>query len=121
MMAKILLVDDEFDALSAYSLLLEFAGHEVSQAIDGDAALAALLTAPPPDIVVTDWMMPRMTGLELCERMRAERKLDGIKIVLASAAATPPDGQGKAFDVFVRKPIDLTELLGIVDRLCGPR
>jgi diguanylate cyclase (GGDEF)-like protein len=66
---RILVVDDEPTSLHLVRTLLERAGHQVVTAKNGHEALALAL-ADPPQMVVTDWMMPGMDGLELCKRLR---------------------------------------------------
>ena len=83
-MRTILLVDDEVDALDAFGLLLSFHDFEVVQALNGIEALEKARRSPP-DIVVTDWMMPRMDGVQLCERLRQDPQLACIPIVMVSA------------------------------------
>jgi diguanylate cyclase (GGDEF)-like protein len=67
---RILVVDDEPTSLHLVRALLERAGHQVVTAKNGQEALALAL-ADPPQMVVTDWMMPGMDGVELCKRLRS--------------------------------------------------
>jgi len=67
---RILVVDDEPTSLHLVRTLLERAGHQVVTARNGDEALARAL-ADPPQMVVTDWLMPGMDGVELCKRLRS--------------------------------------------------
>jgi diguanylate cyclase (GGDEF)-like protein len=67
---RILVVDDEPTSLHLVRALLERAGHQVVTARNGHEALASAL-ANPPQMVVTDWMMPGMDGVELCKRLRS--------------------------------------------------
>jgi circadian clock protein KaiC len=91
-MARILVVDDEADERFLLRRAFERAGHEVSDADDGAAALAIARNSPP-DLVVTDLMMPIMNGAELIRRLRSDPATAGIPIIastgdpyLASAA-----------------------------------
>lgn len=67
---RILLVDDDPTSLRIVRALLERSGHAVETARNGNEALAAALRSPP-QMVVTDWMMPEMDGVELCKRLRS--------------------------------------------------
>ena len=67
---RVLVVDDEPTSLHLVKALLERSGHEVVTARNGQEALAIAL-AEPPQMVVTDWLMPGMDGLELCKRLRS--------------------------------------------------
>lgn len=75
---KILIVDDSAAMRMIVKKTLRvagFEGHEVTEAEDGAKALAAI-QASPPDIVLSDWNMPNMTGIELLEKLSA----DGVKV-----------------------------------------
>ena len=85
-MARILVVDDEPDERFLLRRLFERAGHEVTEAADGAAALA-IARESLPDLVVTDMRMPVMDGAELIRRLRADPATAGIPI-LASTGDT---------------------------------
>jgi DNA-binding response OmpR family regulator len=68
-LATILLVDDAPNILGPLKLLVEREGYRVLTARDGEAALAAAIIESP-SLIVTDWMMPRIDGVELCRRLR---------------------------------------------------
>ena len=85
-MARILVVDDEPDERFLLRRLFERAGHEVTEAANGAAALA-IVRESPPDLVVTDMRMPVMDGVELIRRLRADPATAGIPI-LASTGDT---------------------------------
>ena len=87
-MSTILLVDDEPDLLELYTDVLEVMGYEVVQAHDGMEALEKA-RQQRPDLVVTDWMMPRLDGVELCGRLLQEPGLDGLPIILHSSRRAP--------------------------------
>jgi CheY-like chemotaxis protein len=87
-MSTILLVDDEKELLELYTEVLEMMDHRVLQAHDGAEALE-LAHARPPDLVVTDWMMPRMSGVELSEHLHQDETLRGIPIILHSSSSDP--------------------------------
>ena len=111
----ILVVDDEFDVLSVYTMLFEFVGFRVRTAADGMEALA-LARRELPDIVLSDYMMPMMDGAELCAALRGDPALRHIPIILSSAGIlagdTPPP-----CDAFFRKPIPFDTLLAEIKRL----
>lgn len=116
-MTTVLLVDDEPDTLSVYSMLLEMAGYRVLKALDGSQALKALETAMP-DVIVTDWMMPGINGQAFCEHLRQPGSAyAGIPILVASAAMEGPDGAQKLYDEFLRKPLLIDELIGGMERV----
>lgn len=87
-MSTILLVDDEPELLDLYAEVLELMDHRVLRAHDGREALD-IAQARRPDLVVTDWQMPRMTGMELCERLCQDAQLKDVPIIMHSTARNP--------------------------------
>lgn len=84
-MPHILVVDDEFLLAIMLTDILEDEGYEVDTVSNGEAALAAVRKRRP-DLVVTDFMMPMMTGLEFAEAVRADAALANLPIILVSGA-----------------------------------
>ena len=111
-MARILVVDDEPDQRFLLRRIFERAGHEVSDAGNGAAALAAVRESPP-DLVVTDMMMPVMGGAELIRRLRGEPATAGIPIMAASGDSHLA---GDA-DAVLAKPYSWRRLVEIADAL----
>ena len=111
-MVNILVVDDEPDVRFILRRILEGAGHRVTEVQHGAAALEAVAAAPP-DLVVTDMMMPVMGGAELIKRLRAEPLTATIPIMAVSGDAHLAGGA----DVIVAKPFPKRELLASVDSL----
>jgi CheY-like chemotaxis protein len=111
-MSTILLVDDEQDMLDLFTEVLELMDHRVLGARDGSEALT-LAREVAPDLVVTDWNMPRMSGLELCHELHEDEQLRDIPIILHSSAGNPhaPGVQ------FVPKSCALEEFEELVRRL----
>jgi CheY-like chemotaxis protein len=109
---RILVVDDEPDQRSLLRRIFERAGHEVTDARDGAAALRAV-HASRPDLVVTDMMMPVMDGAELIRLLRAESATAGIPILAASG---DPHLAGDA-DAVVPKPYEARHLLKVATGL----
>lgn len=115
----VLVVDDEFDVLSAYTMLFEFRGFRVRTAGNGAEALAAI-ALERPDIVVSDLMMPVMDGTQLCLRLRADPALRDIPFILASAGI-PRKDIAVPYDTFFKKPIRFEVLLEEIDKLIAAR
>lgn len=84
MKLKVLLVDDDKEFRTVAALVLENAGHSVTEAVDGFAALE-LLQAERPDIIISDLHMPVMDGRMFCKRVRADAELAAIPFVILSA------------------------------------
>jgi CheY-like chemotaxis protein len=110
--ARILVVDDEPDQRFLLRRIFERAGHEVTDASDGAAALR-MVRESAPDLVVTDMMMPVMGGAELIRCLRAEPATARTPILAASG-----DSQlAGAADAVVSKPYDRRHLLAVADAL----
>ena len=119
-MARVLVVDDDPDILALVRIRLEASGHELCMAPDGEAGLAEA-GARQPDLVIADWTMPRLTGIELLRRLRADPATASIRFILLTARAQEVDEPG--IDGFVAKPFSLAELTDTVDAVLarGPR
>ncbi|SAL64477.1 chemotaxis response regulator [Caballeronia terrestris] len=116
-MKKILVVDDEFDILTTWRLVLEMEGYEIVTASNGILALDAA-RAHVPDLIITDWMMPRMDGVALIGALTLDAALSSVPVVLMSAAAKAPRLEHDGVE-FHRKPVSIDDLLAIVVRLIG--
>jgi CheY-like chemotaxis protein len=117
-MKTILVVDDEFDILTTWRLVLEMEGYAVVTATNGKSALEAA-RSNAPDLVITDWMMPHMDGVALIRELAASDTLGAVPIILMSAAAHAPK-LAHARARFHRKPISIDELIDSVREMIGP-
>lgn len=109
---KILLVDDDPAMLGVMAELLEDLGHEPVCAPNGMRALEAL-DKEPLRVVITDWMMPAMDGLELVRRIRASGRQRYVYVIMLTALTGPEkylEGMRAGADDFVSKPISVEEL-----------
>ena len=111
-MARILVVDDEPDQRFLLRRIFERAGHEVTEAADGAAALKAVRELSP-DLVVTDMMMPVMGGVELIRCLRGDPATAHIPIL---AATGDPQLAGAA-DAVVPKPYRCDRLIAVASTL----
>lgn len=112
-MSRILVVDDEPDQRFMLRRIFGRAGHEVAEAQDGRTALDAIRDSPP-DLLVTDMMMPVMSGAEPIRCVRGEPSIAHIPIVAVSG---DPDLAGGAADAVVTKPYDWHELVAMANGL----
>jgi CheY-like chemotaxis protein len=110
--SRILVVDDEPDQRFLLRRVFERAGHEVSDATDGAAALRAVRESAP-DLVVTDMMMPIMDGMELIRCLRGDPATAHIPILAASGDTHLADGA----DAIAPKPYPLRHLLAVAEAL----
>ncbi|WP_323810859.1 response regulator [Sphingobium baderi] len=116
-MPRILLVDDEHLLLMLLADLLEDEGYHIDTAANGDAALARA-RACQPALIITDFMMPIMTGLDLARSIRADGDLREIPIILVSGAqAAIGRGHPDLFQSVIDKPYQNETLLEEVRRL----
>lgn len=97
---------------------LEVAGHQVTEAADGLAAMDQI-DSNPPDLVATDFMMPRMNGGELIARLRRDPGTAAIPIILVSSS--PGAERRTEADAFFRKPFDPDELTSCVATLLAEK
>ncbi len=114
--ARILVVEDEERIASFLQRGLTYEGYRVDQAGDGPAGLA-LARENPPDLVVLDWMLPGMDGLEVCRRLRAGSQ---VPILILTAKDTVEDrvhGLDAGADDYVVKPFAFAELLARIRAL----
>ena len=119
--ARVLVVDDEVNALSALTALLGDEGLEAVGAASAERALA-LAEAQRPDAVVLDVQMPGMSGLELLDRLRA--RYPGLPAVIMTGHQAHHAGIPEAREAgaaFVEKPVDVDELLRALERLLVAR
>jgi DNA-binding response OmpR family regulator len=109
----VLVVEDDDDIRGLVAFRLARAGVAVHQASDGESGLAAV-AAIRPDVVLLDWMMPGIDGLEVCRRLRADPATAGLPVVLLTARAREADaerGLAAGADAYVAKPFSQPELL----------
>jgi DNA-binding response OmpR family regulator len=112
-MPKILVVDDEPDALEVLEFNLKNAGYEVSTADDGEAALKKARQLLP-DLILLDLMLPEVDGLEVCKLLRRDPATSGIPIIMVTAKAAEIDrvvGLELGADDYVTKPFSPRELV----------
>lgn len=113
-MTTVLLVDDDADNLRVLQIVMESAGYDVVPASNGKEGLFRLNDANPR-VIVTDWQMPGMDGLEFCQRVRRQPSRLLIPIIMLSANAEPVGRRG-CWSAFFRKPIPIDVLLALVAR-----
>ena len=122
MTAKILLCDDEIHILRAAEFKLARAGYDVRCATDGQLAWEAI-EQERPDILVTDFQMPRLNGLDLIERVRANPQTSDLAVIVLTAKGfeVSPQEMAQRWGVtaVLGKPFSPRELLRLVDSAVG--
>ncbi|MEM9708899.1 MAG: phosphate regulon transcriptional regulator PhoB [Pseudomonadota bacterium] len=113
---KVLLVEDEPAQREVLGYNLEAEGFEVAKAENGDEALM-LAEESTPDLVLLDWMLPGVSGIEVCRRLKARKAMRGVPIIMISARTEEVDrvrGLETGADDYVVKPYSVVELMARV-------
>lgn len=116
MQATVLLVEDDMAQREMLSYNLEAAGYNVITTDNGEDALI-LVDENDPDLIILDWMMPRLSGLETCRRLKSNKKTKNIPVLMLSARSEEVDrvrGLDIGADDYVVKPYAVAELMARV-------
>ena len=118
---KILIADDEPNIVVSLEFLMKQRGYEVRVANTGEDALAAVGEFVP-DLILLDVMMPRVSGYDLCQRVRENPAWQGIRIIMLSAKGRDIEvskGIAVGADAYVTKPFSTRDLLARVAEMLG--
>jgi DNA-binding response OmpR family regulator len=110
---KVLIAEDEIVSRRLLESALPRWGYEVITATDGEEAWALLQEHDAPTIMVLDWLMPRVDGVEICRRIRAHPRLSSVYIILLTSRAAVEDvvqGLEAGANDYITKPFDAAEL-----------
>jgi two-component system phosphate regulon response regulator PhoB len=113
---KVLLVEDEPAQREVIAYNLEAEGFDVVQAGDGEEAML-LVDEEAPDIVILDWMMPKLSGIEVCRRLKMRAETQKLPVIMLSARGEEVDrvrGLETGADDYVIKPFSVIELMARV-------
>ncbi len=119
MSPRILVVEDESALATLLTYNLERAGFAVRVAATGEEALT-LLAEEPPDVVLLDWMLPHVSGIEICRRIRRGRETADLPIIMLTARGAEADrvrGLDTGADDYVTKPFSPAELVARINAL----
>ncbi len=113
---RVLIVEDEPAHRDVLAYNLEAAGFQVFRAENGEEALL-LVEEEAPDVIVLDWMMPKLSGIEVCRRLKARHATRSVPIIMLSARTEEVDkvrGLETGADDYVDKPYSVAELIARV-------
>ncbi|NMG64761.1 response regulator [Azoarcus indigens] len=121
MTKKILIVDDEQNIVISLEFLMKREGFEVLVANDGDEAVRCI-RAEQPDLVLLDVMMPKKSGFEVCQEIKADPKTQATCILMLTAKGRDTEvakGLALGADAYMTKPFSTRELVARVRSLLG--
>ncbi len=115
---RVLIAEDNPDLRQIFTHVFQHHRFSVEIAVDGAEALAFLAASQPPDVLILDVNMPRLSGLEVLAYIRRTPHLKALKVIVVtgnSVAVDHPDAQHA--DLFLIKPININELITMASRL----
>jgi CheY-like chemotaxis protein len=115
---KVMVVDDDTDNREQLTELLDAQGYFAASAENGAAAIELLEGGLDPDLILTDLMMPVMSGWDLCEALKKTPRWRSIPVVVLCGMAVEQRGKLQVDDAF-EKPVNVSKLLKRVAELCG--
>ncbi len=116
MKTKILVVEDEIDIKNLIVYALENKGYDLTSTDDGEKAIK-LVKENKPNIIILDWMLPSVSGLEVCRTIRRDETTQHIPIIMLTAKITENDkilGLDSGADDYITKPFSTNELFSRV-------
>lgn len=118
--ATVLIVEDEFAIADLLEMVLADEGYRVVRAANGRQGLERLAEGPPPDLVISDFMMPVLDGAELVQAIRQSEGQRELPIIIISSM---PEANVRAridnYAAFVRKPFQIDALMRLVAAVLG--
>ena len=118
---KVLIADDEQNIVISLEFLMKREGYQVEVANDGEEAVRRI-RASRPDLVLLDVMMPKKSGFEVCQEIRSDPEMAGIRILMLTAKGRDTEvakGLALGADAYMTKPFSTRELVDKVRALLG--
>lgn len=115
-MKQIVIIDDEIDIAESLAAVLETEGFDVKTYSNGYKGIEEMKKSAP-DLLIVDVMMPKPRGVEVVRLMKEESSLKTVPIMMMSASKEPQPESEEKWNLFVRKPFDMEDLLASIDQL----
>ena len=112
-MAQVLIVEDEPDVLLLLENRVRAAGHDVESVTDGETAIE-ILAERRPAVIVLDWIMPRVSGIDVLERLRVDDPEHAVKVLMLTAKSQQSDidrAYAAGADDYIVKPFSSRDLI----------
>jgi two-component system response regulator MprA len=113
---RILIIEDDEAIVKIIRRTLAYEGYQVEAALDGEAGLE-LARNHHPDLIILDWMLPGMDGLEVCHRLRSQENMPILMLTAKDSLQDRVDGLDTGADDYMVKPFELDELLARIRAL----
>ena len=117
MKAKILVVEDELSIVELLKYNLSKAGYDVDYCLNGESALDKIFSTTKYDLILIDWMLPELSGIEISRRIRKNKSTKNIPLIMLTARGEEEDklrGFESEVDDYITKPFSINELLARV-------
>ncbi len=121
MATRVLIVEDDRHIIESLSFVLERDGYEVAAVLDGEAAIERLAAAPP-DLLILDLMLPKVTGFEVLKRIKADPGLKELPVIVLTAKGQQQDrrmAEEIGVEGFMTKPFSNRAILEAVKRVAA--
>ena len=118
-MTKILIVEDEQGLVTLLSYNLEKQGYAIAVCMDGQKVMNTVISEKP-DLILMDWMLPNISGVELCQMIRQNYETKEIPIIMLTARGDEADkvkGLSQGADDYMTKPFSVPELMARIGAL----
>lgn len=121
MSARILIAEDDRHIMESLTFVLERDGYAVTAAFDGEEAIRQL-RGTPPDMMILDLMLPKMTGFEVLKQVKADARLKSLPVIVLTAKGQAQDrrmAEEIGVEDFMTKPFSNRDIVAAVRRVTG--
>jgi len=112
--ARVLVIEDELPIVELLKYNLSKANYDVDYCTDGESALDKIFSVPSYDLILIDWMLPELSGIEICRRIRKNKSTRNTPLIMLTARGEEEDklrGFENEVDDYITKPFSINELL----------